>query len=476
MLVQDVHSIQRVTIALQRALGQAAPILVASKPEDFLEAPLRGTVVSSPETVYRALRGKSSLPPADTVISYDFHLLDAQLELVLAHFRQGDQCRIVLLSFPLHDPRSAAKWTDCPEEHTYGFGPSARSAPLQTEIHAVSTARAGAFLQTALKPAHEILKTEGQPAICIVPSASSCRAAASTFVRQLASDLNPDSFVGSAAMLEDAAALLGEDGYGDMMLHGISVCHEGMPIQTRRLMLKLFNTGATRLMVTTPSFCFSSAMSAPVLLVVGVQTPLMSQDGTRVMADYEPAKMFQLLNVPSGASAKCVILCEPHQEDSSLGYLKDGLLLESELLEAPPLLLQLLQSLQEDSSYQSHHLMPFFGSTFIQQRIASNPGYYGFHRGSTFAANLSRAADSLFQTLRSICCIAFADDRWNVTQLGSHVLKKPERMRGLLTLRNQPFATMLLRLKGAKTEHQPDEQLQKFVGRSVLASRRRTAY
>lgn len=449
ILARDTKTTQKFASTLQRAFGQTLAIQIVVDPRDFVNSPRRTILISSPASVQKALSEQATMPSFSTVIAFDFHLLDCAYELVLTHFKRAVECRLILLSFPLFDASSAASFIDCPEEHTYAFGPNTRSVPLQTDIRPISTARAGAFLQTALKPTHEMLKEEGQPAICVVPSAGSCKLAAATFVRQLAADLNPDSFVGDATMLEEAATLLppSEDELCDVMLHGISVCHEAMPLQSRRLMLRLFNSGATRLMVTTPGVCLGQGVTAPMLVVVGIQTPLISDDGARILADYDPARLYQLQNVPSGARAKCVFLCEPHQEDSSLTPLKNGLLLESELLDSSYMLQHCLEGISTDTSFQPSSLMPLLSATFASQRVRANPGYYGF-TSLSHASNLSRAAERIFHKLRGQCC-AFqdAEEHWRISSLGRAVLAKEVDLDALTALRETPLSMLLAYFK-----------------------------
>lgn len=459
ILVKDRHATQKFAGALQRIFGQAIAVQLINEPQDFINSPERTVLISSPALVQTALSSRSTIASFSNVIAFDFHLLDADYELVLTHFRHTTDARLVLLSFPLFDASSAARWIGCPDEHTYGFGPNARSKPLQTDIRPVSTARAGAFLQTALKPAHEMLKEEGQPAICVVPTASACRTSASTFVRQLATDLNPDSFVGDAAMLEEASGILKEDQLCDIMMHGISVCHEAMPTQVRRLMLRLFVSGATRLMVTTPGVCLGHSMTAPMLVVVGIQTPLLADDGARTLADYDPARLYQLQNVPSGSRPKCVFLCEPHQEDSSLTPLKNGLLLESELMNSPTLLRRILEHVREDRNYGSAALMPLLSSTFVSQRIAANPGYYGYI-GTDHASNLSRAADGFFNKLRTMCCLRSIDSVWQVSAMGHAALNGTVDLDALLQLRALPLALSLARFQESTSGKQKEEASQ----------------
>lgn len=471
VLLQGRNSVKGLQQKLERIFGQLLPIRVCANERDITVASSDCCIViCAPQLFQDALESGISIPTFSTCVAFDFHALDAHYELVLTHFRQTALVRIVLLSFPLLDPAAAASWIGCPEDHLYDFGPQLRSNPLHTDIRAISSARAGAFLQTALKPAHELLKDEGRPAICVLSSGGTCRTAASTFRRQLATDLNPDSFVGDASVLESAAVLLGEqDELLDVMLHGITVCYEGMPLQTRRLMIRLFTSGASRLLITTPTSCLSNNLSASLMIVVGIQTPMVSEDGARRLADYDPVRLYQLQDLPTGEQPKFVIMCETHQEECSLAPLRNGLLLESHLAGSAPLLRLCLRAIQKDDKLQAASLMPLLSSTYLNSRVNANPGFYGFVGGRRHSNNLSRLADETLSKLRAMCCVRSRDDRWILTSLGERALEGRNILDDLLTLKEIPPAIAFSRLqaRSLKSVRVSEESVKQMVSGDV---------
>lgn len=347
---------------------------------------------------------KIPISGVNLVILDHLEQIDAPYELgvsLLRHATQTSPVRFVGISHSLSDPADLAAWLDVDPFSLFSFQPSDRSQALAISAQTFTIPHSGSLFKAMAKPAHTAIKGSSS-AVVFVPSRGQCRSIAFDLITQCALDSETDSGYLSAVSardLEGYLAMLQDHTLVDIVSRGVGVFHEGIHRLDRKLMLELYVEGVLRVLIVPRESCWSLPVRCEVVVVMGTQYVHLDSAGdgsSRQLRDYELPELVQMQSraVRHTGLGHFHLFCQGESKDTIMRFLRDGLPLESRLLET--------QHLQ--SWYKYHHangtlpdkqqIVDALSFTFLARRIETNPTYYDC-TGTTRDENLSLIVDKL---------------------------------------------------------------------------------
>lgn len=371
----------------------------------------------------------------------DLHLLNPAYELAVAHLRRvaaTSHARFVATSASLHDATSFSEWLDVPELALYAFHAKDRPTPLTLDVQSFDLPQSFALLKMMAKPTYDRARAAVQagkgPVLIFVPSRQQCLSTASDLVTRAASELNQGGFLGvDPAELEPYLTNLVDERLLEPLLHGIGVWHEGIHSRDRSLMLELFKSGTIKLLISPRESCWSLPVRAGLVVVMGARSiqvvtgsltakaeatekaaPTLVEATERKVVDYASTDVIRMSSLASrldGSSAgECLILCQGEQAEQLTHAVREGLPVESGLLEdaeatisaatlpvAPLLVAFVLRNLAAGEGMDAQSIINDLSWTLVQHRLIRNPSYYDSAgtSGTNAAARLSTVADGI---------------------------------------------------------------------------------
>jgi pre-mRNA-splicing helicase BRR2 len=141
-----------------------------------------------------------------------------------------------------------------PSHAIFNFSPSARPLDLDIHLQSFSIPHFPSLMIAMSKPAYLAITeySAAKPVIIFVPSRKQCRLTVEDLLTHCASDENPERFLNvDVADLEVHLEHLSDDGLKESLRKGIAYYHEALDKQDKRIVQRLFESGAVQVLVAS---------------------------------------------------------------------------------------------------------------------------------------------------------------------------------------------------------------------------------
>ncbi|CAO1614442.1 unnamed protein product [Parajaminaea phylloscopi] len=433
---------------------------VAGSPQEVArdDRSLREEVVFAlPEHVLQILTGSGGDGFArrfKLVVAESLHMMSATYELALTRIRDhtvGCDTRLVATSASLHDSSSLCDWLAIKETSRFSFHAQDNPMPLQLSTQSFDLAHSLALLKLMAKPTFdkvsEVIRGKQRPAIVFVPSRRQCFATAGDLVTKAASEMQQSGFLGvTPEEVEGYLEYFSDERLYEPLLHGIGIYHDGMLSRDRTLMLELYESGVIKVLLVSRESCWSLPVRAGLVVIMGTRFVQITRKPVQAKADestsapstfalhtdrkitdYPVVDLLRMMSlaVSSEQAGECFLLCQSEHADHLSQTLREGLTLESELLDARErtlapsvawgvaptggiaMLFVLLRDIASGRVHDAQDILDGLAGTYLSRRVELNPAFYDSRiYGSESVAQrtnllLSSAADDLVTTLHA---------------------------------------------------------------------------
>jgi antiviral helicase SLH1 len=377
---------------------------------------------------------------------------------LLLHASQTLPTRFVGMSCSINEPIDLASWLRVPPEGCYSFRPTDRDQALSITSQTFTVPPSLTLFKAMGKPLYDTLRSVPVTEACVVfvPTRALCAKCTEDLVRFCGVEMSIRGFLSSdvePAALEPFLGRLKDSDLVDGLLKGIGMWHEGMDRSDAQVILQLFLEGVVRVLVVPRDAAWTLPARAGLVVVMGTQhigpsaspkTPPGEPDSAspesvkqRLVTEYtsgasrkpdsaspKSAKERPVMRHTPGPSRKpgstsseytlhelvrmegrairhaqtgrFHIMCQAEHQDTYMRFLRDGLPLESVLVDSP-LLTSVFGDLRKKGFISTKQdALDLLGFTFLAKRIEANPGYYDAPVGGR-DFSLSRLVDSVFQ-------------------------------------------------------------------------------
>ncbi|KAG6820013.1 hypothetical protein H0H93_006477 [Arthromyces matolae] len=325
------------------------------------------------------------------------------------------KARIVACGVSLANARDLGEWMGAPSHAIFNFSPSAR--PLDMDIHLQSFAipHFPSLMIAMSKPAYLAITeySPAKPVVIFVPSRRQCRLTVDDLLTHCAADDKPDRFLNIE--LEDLQPHLDhirDPGLVECVKHGVGYFHEALDKQDKRIVQRLFNSGAIQVLVASKDTAWSLPVASYMVIIMGVQ----SYEGKEHRyIDYPVMDVLQMMGracrPTEDERSRCVLMCQQTRKDFYKKFLAEGLPIESHL---PTHLLHdyFLAEIAVKTIENKQDAMDILTWTYFYRRMTQNPNYYNLHNVSHqhLSDHLSELVENTLTDLVNSKCIAIEDE------------------------------------------------------------------
>jgi pre-mRNA-splicing helicase BRR2 len=168
----------------------------------------------------------------------------------------------------LANARDLGEWMGVSSQAIFNFTPSARPLPLEVHIQSFTIPHFPSLMIAMAKPAFSAILQYAptKPVIAFVPSRRQCRLTATDILTYCTADGNEDRFLNiEEATLAPFLERISDQGLVDSLKHGIGYYHEALSKQDKRVVERLFESGAIQLLIASKVYS-CNASSEQVLM------------------------------------------------------------------------------------------------------------------------------------------------------------------------------------------------------------------
>ncbi|TFK32698.1 Sec63 Brl domain-containing protein [Crucibulum laeve] len=329
--------------------------------------------------------------------------------------------RIVACGVSLANARDLGEWMGAPSHAIFNFSPSAR--PLDMDIHLQSfTINHFPSLMIAMsKPAYlaVVEYSPTKPVIIFVPSRRQCRLTVDDILTHCSADEKPDRFLNIELKdLQPHLDHINDQGLVETLKHGIGYYHEALDKQDKRIVQRLFESGAIQVLVASKDTAWSLPVASYMVIIMGVQ---FYEGKEHRYIDYPVMDVLQMMGKACRPTederSRCVLMCQQTRKDFYKKFLAEGLPIESHL---PTHLLHdyFLAEIAVKTIENKQDAMDILTWTYFYRRMTQNPNYYNLHNVSHqhLSDHLSELVENTLSDLVNSKCIAI-EDEMDVTAL-----------------------------------------------------------
>ena len=362
--------------------------------------------VLSAITKLRNKQNKRALQGLRLVVCDNLELLNPTYELAIStllHATQTQPTRYFGISNSLNDAADLAAWFNVPQQGLHSFRASDRDQALTMSTQTFTIPQSAALFKAMAKPAHSaITATPGEHAIVFVPSQGQCKSIARDLITQcvlesvtdkgyLPDDVDPQYVEHLMTKVEDLSLI-------DFMTRGIGFYYERMTKSDRTRTLELYADGIIRVLIVPHDSCWSLPVRAATVVVMGTQYLHFKPGGDeRQLRDYRLEELVHMQGRAvrhHGNGGHFYLFCQAEAKDTITRFLRDGLPLESQLLESGDLKRWYNARKAAGDIRDKQDAVDALSFTFLARRVMSNPIYYDASTGSRNDV-LSRVVDTL---------------------------------------------------------------------------------
>ncbi|KAG7448800.1 Sec63-domain-containing protein [Guyanagaster necrorhizus] len=323
--------------------------------------------------------------------------------------------RIVACGVSLANARDLGEWMGAPSHAIFNFSPSARPLDMDIHLQSFTIPHFPSLMIAMSKPAYLAIVEYAptKPVIVFVPSRKQCRLTVDDLLIHCAADDKPDRFLNvEVADIQVHLDHLRDEGLKETLKKGIGYFHEAMDKQDKRIVQRLFESGAVQVLVASKDTAWSIPVASYMVIIMGVQY---YEGKEHRYVDYPVMDVLQIMGRAcrprDDERSRCVLMCQQTRKDFYKKFLAEGLPIESHL---PTHLLHdyFLAEIAVKTIENKQDAMDILTWTYFYRRMTQNPNYYNLHNVSHqhLSDHLSELVENTLTDLVNSKCIAIEDE------------------------------------------------------------------
>ncbi|KAF9487720.1 Sec63-domain-containing protein [Pleurotus eryngii] len=323
--------------------------------------------------------------------------------------------RIIACGVSLANARDLGEWIGAPSHAIFNFSPSARPLDMDIHLQSFSIPHFPSLMIAMSKPAYLAIVEHSptKPVIVFVPSRRQCRMTVDDILTHCSADAKPDRFLNiEMSDLRPHLAHIKDIGLAETLKHGIGFYHEALDRQDKRIVERLFQSGAIQVLVASKDTAWSLPVASYMVIIMGVQT---YEGKEHRYIDYPIVDVLQMMGKAcrplEDERSRCVLMCQQTRKDFFKKFLAEGLPIESHL---PTLLLHdyFLAEIAVKTIENKQDAMDILTWTYYYRRMTQNPNYYNLHNVSHahLSDHLSELVENTLADLVNSKCISIEDE------------------------------------------------------------------
>ncbi|KAF8156619.1 Sec63 Brl domain-containing protein [Crassisporium funariophilum] len=327
----------------------------------------------------------------------------------------GNKTRIVACGVSLANAEDLGKWMGASEHTIFNFSPSARPLDMAIHIQSFTISHFPSLMIAMSKPAYLAIRehSPSKPVIVFVPSRRQCRLTVDDLLTHCSADDKPDLFLNiELADLQPHLDHLNDKGLAEILKHGIGYYHEALDKQDKRIVQRLFESGAIQVLVASKDTAWSFPVASYMVIIMGVQ---FYEGKEHRYIDYPVMDVLQMMGRAcrplEDENSRCVLMCQQTRKEFYKKFLSEGLPIESHL---PTHLLHdyFLAEIAVKTIENKQDAMDVLTWTYFYKRMLENPNYYNLHNTSHqhVSDHLSELVENALSDLVNSKCIAIEDE------------------------------------------------------------------
>ncbi|KAH9979649.1 putative RNA helicase [Russula compacta] len=323
--------------------------------------------------------------------------------------------RIVACGVSLANARDLGEWIGASSHTIFNFPPSARPLDMDIHIQSFSIPHFPSLMIAMSKPAYLAIAeySPTRPVIVFVPGRQQCRQTAEDLLVHCGADDDEDRFLNvELSDIQPHLDHIGDRGLVETLKHGIGLYHEALGKQDKRIVERLFQSGAIQVLIASKETAWSLPVASYLVIIMGVQ----SYDGKEHRyVDYPVMDVLQMMGRAcrplEDERSRCVLMSQQTRKDFYKKFLAEGLPIESHL---PTHLLHdyFLAEIAVKTIENKQDAMDILTWTYFYRRMTQNPNYYNLHNVSHqhLSDHLSELVENTLSDLVNSKCISIEDE------------------------------------------------------------------
>ncbi|KAJ7905636.1 putative RNA helicase [Mycena olivaceomarginata] len=327
-----------------------------------------------------------------------------------------NKTRIVACGVSLANARDLGEWMGAPSHAIFNFSPSARPLDMDIHLQSFTIPHFPSLMIAMSKPAYLAIVeySPTKPVIVFVPSRRQCRMTVDDLLIHCAADDKPDRFlnVEDSSVLDPHFDNITDRELVECLKHGIGYYHEALTKQDKRIVQRLFESGAVQVLVASKDTAWSLPVASYMVIIMGVQ----SYEGREHRyVDYPVMDVLQMMGracrPTEDERSRCVLMCQQTRKEFYKKFLAEGLPIESHL---PTHFLHdyFLAEIAVKTIENKQDAMDILTWTYFYRRMTQNPNYYNLHNVSHqhLSDHLSELVENTLVDLVNSKSIAIEDE------------------------------------------------------------------
>ncbi|KAF9267488.1 Sec63-domain-containing protein [Marasmius fiardii PR-910] len=376
------------------------------------------------DVISRRWRQRKNVQNLALLIADEVHLVGGDVgptyEVIISRTRYVSaqteiKTRIVACGVSLSNARDLGEWMGAPSHAIFNFSPSARPLDLDIHLQSFTIPHFPSLMIAMSKPAYLAITeySPTKPVIIFVPSRKQCRLTVDDLLVHCAADENPESFLNvELSDLEIHLNHLRDEGLKETLRHGIGYYHEGLDAQDKRIVQRLFESGAVQVLVASKETAWSLPVASYMVILMGVQY---YEGKEHRYIDYSILDVLQMMGRAcrprEDERSRCILMCQQTKKDFYKKFLAEGLPIESHL---PTHMLHdyFLAEIAVKTIENKQDAMDILTWTYFYRRMTQNPNYYNLHNVSHqhLSDHLSELVENTLTDLVNSKCISIEDE------------------------------------------------------------------
>ncbi|KAJ8080649.1 Pre-mRNA-splicing helicase BRR2 [Marasmius tenuissimus] len=376
------------------------------------------------DVISRRWRQRKNVQNLALLIADEVHLVGGDVgptyEVIISRTRYVSaqteiKTRIVACGVSLSNARDLGEWMGAPSHAIFNFSPSARPLDLDIHLQSFTIPHFPSLMIAMSKPAYLAIceYSPTKPAIIFVPSRKQCRMTVDDLLVHCAADENPDRFLNvELSDLEVHLNHLRDEGLKETLKHGIGYYHEALDAQDKRIVQRLFESGAVQVLVASKDTAWTLPVASYMVILMGTQY---YEGKEHRYIDYSILDVLQMMGRAcrprEDERSRCILMCQQTKKDFYKKFLAEGLPIESHL---PTHMLHdyFLAEIAVKTIENKQDAMDILTWTYFYRRMTQNPNYYNLHNVSHqhLSDHLSELVENTLQDLVNSRCIAIEDE------------------------------------------------------------------
>ncbi|KAG1789995.1 putative RNA helicase [Suillus plorans] len=323
--------------------------------------------------------------------------------------------RIVACGVSLANARDLGEWMGAPSHAIFNFSPSSRPLDMDIHLQSFTIPHFPSLMIAMSKPAYLSIVEHSptKPVVIFVPSRRQCRLTVDDLLIHCGADSDPDRFLNiEEADLQPHLDHISDKSLVECLKHGIGYYHEALDKQDKRIVERLFQSGAVQVLVASKDTAWSLPVASYMVIIMGVQY---YEGKEHRYVDYPVMDVLQMIGRAcrpmEDDRSRCVLMCQQTRKDFYKKFLAEGLPIESHL---PTHLLHdyFLAEIAVKTIENKQDAMDILTWTYFYRRMTQNPNYYNLHNVSHqhLSDHLSELVENTLQDLVNSKCISIEDE------------------------------------------------------------------